>query len=111
MPLTTSFLKRYWLVLLVVGLITLAHYNTAFHIHALHGIYRRLYYFPIILAAFRDGTRGGVVIALLVCGVYLPSRQGIVEIRGGVKHHFCSERCRRRFLEESRPEPRGRTGP
>jgi signal transduction histidine kinase len=78
MPLTPSFFKRYWLVLLVVGLITLAHYNTAFHIHALHGIYRRLYYFPIILAAFRDGTRGGVVIALLVCGVYLPHAMGVI---------------------------------
>ncbi len=78
MPVPTTFWKRYWLVLLVVGLITLAHYNTAFHIHALHGIYRRLYYFPIILAAFRDGTRGGVVIALLVCGVYLPHAMGVI---------------------------------
>lgn len=71
-------LLRYWLVLLLVGLITLAHYNTAFHIHALHGIYRRLYYFPIILAAFKGGTKGGLVFALLVCAVYLPHALGLI---------------------------------
>ena len=69
-------LRQYWLALLVVGLITLAHYNTAFHIHALHGIYRRLYYFPIIIAAFRGGTRGGLAFALMVCAVYLPHAMG-----------------------------------
>lgn len=73
-----EFLRRYWSPLLVVGLITLAHYNTAFHIHALHGIYRRLYYFPIILGAFRGGTRGGLAFSLLVCGVYLPHAMGLI---------------------------------
>lgn len=68
--------RRYWAVVLIIGLITLAHYNTAFHIHALHGIYRRLYYFPIILAAFRGGTPGGLIFALIVCGVYLPHAMG-----------------------------------
>jgi len=73
---SSSLLRRYWLALLVVALITLAHYNTAFHIHALHGIYRRLYYFPIILAAFRGGTAGGLGFAVLVCAVYLPHAMG-----------------------------------
>lgn len=71
-------LARHWLTLLLVALITLAHYNTAFHIHALHGIYRRLYYFPIILAAFRGGARGGLGYAVLVCAVYLPHAMGLI---------------------------------
>ena len=37
------------IVALMVLVVTLMHYNTAMHIHAAHGIYRRLYYFPIIL--------------------------------------------------------------
>lgn len=72
------FLRRHWLSLLLVLIVTAAHYNTAFHIHALHGIYRRLYYFPIILAGFRGGTRGGLAMALLVCGVYLPHAMGLI---------------------------------
>lgn len=72
------FLRRYWVVLVAVALVTLLHYNTAIHIHALHGIYRRLYYFPIILAAFRGGTRGGVLAALLVCALYIPHAFGLI---------------------------------
>ena len=72
------FLRRYWVVLVTVALVTLLHYNTAIHIHALHGIYRRLYYFPIILAAFRGGTRGGVLAALLVCALYIPHAFGLI---------------------------------
>jgi len=70
--------RRYWFPLLMVAFITLAHYNTAFHIHALHGIYRRLYYFPIIVAAFRGGTTGGLTFALLVCAVYVPHALGYI---------------------------------
>jgi signal transduction histidine kinase len=44
----------------------------------LHGIYRRLYYFPIILAAFRGGPRGGAMAALLVIALYIPHATGIV---------------------------------
>lgn len=80
-PATSSLqrhLRPYGLVILLLALITLAHYNTAFHIHALHGIYRRLYYFPIIIAAFRGGTRAGLLCALLVCAVYLPHAMGVI---------------------------------
>ncbi len=69
-------IDRYGLVAAMVVIITLLHYNTAMHIHQAHGIYRRLYYFPIIIAAFRGGTRGGLLTALAVCALYLPHAYG-----------------------------------
>lgn len=71
-----EFWCRYRTVLLLVAIVTLLHYNTAIHIHAAHGIYRRLYYFPIILAAFRGGTRGGLIAALGVIALYIPHAAG-----------------------------------
>jgi len=73
-----TFLKRYWLVITMITVISLLHYNTHWHIHALHGIYRRLYYFPIILAAFRGGPAGGVGAALLVIALYVPHAFGVI---------------------------------
>jgi signal transduction histidine kinase len=69
---------KYWLVILMIGIISLLHYNTHMHIHALHGIYRRLYYFPIILAAFKGGSRGGTGAALLVIALYVPHAFGLI---------------------------------
>jgi two-component system sensor histidine kinase HydH len=71
-------LARHWLAIALIGLISLAHYNTHFHIHALHGIYRRLYYFPIILAAFRGGRAGGALAALAVIALYVPHAFGLI---------------------------------
>ena len=73
-----TFLQRYWLVIAMIAVISLLHYNTHWHIHALHGIYRRLYYFPIILAAFRGGPVGGVGAALLVIALYVPHAFGLI---------------------------------
>ena len=71
-------LKSYGLVALMVLVVTLMHYNTAMHIHAAHGIYRRLYYFPIIIAAFRGGRTAGVVTALVICLLYIPHAFGFI---------------------------------
>ncbi len=92
-PAKPSLIRQYWLVLLLIGLVSTLHYITPHGSHgqhgehaghvmqssatfdwnaAFHGIYRRLYYFPIILAAFRGGRRGGLGAALLVVTIYLP---------------------------------------
>jgi len=71
-----SFWVRYRLVIGLVLLVSFLHYNTAVHIHALHGIYRRLYYFPIIIAAFRGGRRAGLLSSLLVAALYIPHSLG-----------------------------------
>ncbi|MFB3909746.1 MAG: ATP-binding protein [Candidatus Eisenbacteria bacterium] len=52
--------------------ITALHYTTGVHAHQLHDIYRRLYYLPIILAAFHRGLRGGLIAAVFVCAIYFP---------------------------------------
>ena len=85
-----EFFAQYWLVLLLIGIVSTLHYLTPHGNHgshaghvmestqsfdwnaAFHGIYRRLYYFPIILAAFRGGMRGGFGASLLVVAIYLP---------------------------------------
>ena len=58
--------------------ISLMHYSTAMHIHEAHGIYRRLYYFPILLAAFRYGRRGGLSAAFATCAFYAPHAFGLI---------------------------------
>jgi two-component system, NtrC family, sensor histidine kinase HydH len=84
---------NYGLVLFLVVLVSAMHYLTphgghgdhAQHIAnagdsasssnifaAFHGIYRRLYYFPIILAAFRGGLRLALATSALVVAIYLP---------------------------------------
>ena len=83
-------MRRYGTVVLTGLVVTTLHYLTphaGIHDHTahteiapwwvnLHGFYRRLYYFPIILSAFRGGPRAGVVAALLVIAVYLPHATG-----------------------------------
>lgn len=59
------------LLTFIVG-ISLLHYLTPLSRPALHDIYQRLYYLPIILAAFWFGFRGGILSALFVCLVYAP---------------------------------------
>jgi signal transduction histidine kinase len=45
---------------------------TPLHLHYLHDIFQRLYYLPIILAAFWFGLRGGLCCSLIVSIVYAP---------------------------------------
>ena len=69
---------RYGWIALMVLLVSFLHYNTAIHIHAAHGIYRRLYYFPIIIAAFRGGRLAGLITAVAVCLMYIPHAFGFI---------------------------------
>ena len=71
-------LRSYVLVALMVAVVTTMHYSTAMHIHAAHGIYRRLYYFPIIIAAFAGGRRAGLLTAMAVCALYIPHAFGAI---------------------------------
>ncbi len=53
-------------------LISLTHYLTPLKYFYLHDIFQRLYYLPIILAAFWFGLWGGLGCALLVSVLYAP---------------------------------------
>jgi two-component system, NtrC family, sensor histidine kinase HydH len=65
-------------IALMIVAVSLMHYSTAMHIHQAHGIYRRLYYFPILLGAFRYGARGGLGAALATCAFYAPHAFGLI---------------------------------
>jgi two-component system sensor histidine kinase HydH len=69
---------RYLPVAAMVVVVTLLHYLTSMHIPEAHGIYRRLYYFPIILAAFQGGLRAGLITATVVCLAYTPHAFGAI---------------------------------
>ena len=58
-----------WLPLLAI---TALHYGTPPDHHWVHDVARRLYYLPIVLAAFLAGLRGGLLLALLASALYLP---------------------------------------
>ena len=70
--------ERYAVIGLMVIVISLLHYNTSFHLHGAHGIYRRLYYFPIIFAAFLGGWPAGLATALAICALYTPHAFGLI---------------------------------
>lgn len=70
--------RRFAFRLAVIVALTLAvtflHYSTGTEHshHHYHGIYRRLYYLPIILAGFWFGIRGGLMSSLIVSVIYTP---------------------------------------
>jgi len=55
-----------------VFLITILHYATSAAIFPAHDLYRRLYYIPIIIAAFRFGIWGGLYASALTSILYAP---------------------------------------
>lgn len=66
---STRALLFVWVPILAV---TAAHYGISTHRPWVHDILRRLYYFPIIVAAFTCGLRGGLVSAAVISLAYLP---------------------------------------
>ena len=71
---TETLTANTWLAIaltLVVG-VTTFHYATDASAVEFHNVYRRLYYVPIVIAAFSHGLRGGLGIAALCCVAYAP---------------------------------------
>ncbi|MCB9525703.1 MAG: DUF4118 domain-containing protein [Myxococcales bacterium] len=56
----------------LIALISLGHYATDTHNVAIHNVYRRLYYLPVVLAAFGGGWLGGVAAAVVASLAYIP---------------------------------------
>jgi len=67
---------RYLPIYVLIAVVSILHYATGKETHALHDVYRRLYYIPIILAAFAGGVRGGILAAVVICIVYYPHAFG-----------------------------------
>ena len=58
-----------WLPIIAIGLL---HYGTPPEHHGIHNVLRRLYYLPIIVAAFQSGLGGALLAAAVVSVTYLP---------------------------------------
>ncbi|MBN2464292.1 DUF4118 domain-containing protein [candidate division WOR-3 bacterium] len=63
---------EFWTTVAAVAVLTIGHYVAPTHDPFWHDLFRRLYYLPIILAAFRYGLRGGLVTSVLVSLLFLP---------------------------------------
>ncbi len=59
-------------IFLFIAIVTICHYLTPAPNPLFHGIYRRLYYLPIILAAVNHGLRGGMITSLIISIIYIP---------------------------------------
>lgn len=70
--LNKGFALRLLLVIAAIGVITLFHYSTSRYLLFYHEILTRLYYIPIILAAFWFGLRGGLISSIFISLVYAP---------------------------------------
>lgn len=64
--------KSKLVIILLLILITVLHYSTRSALWGLHDFYRRLYYLPIILGAFKFRLRGGFIVSTLVVLIYAP---------------------------------------
>ena len=60
------------IAIVLTVLITVGHYTSDIHDIASHNVYRRLYYVPVVLAAFSHGLKGGLSVALFATLAYLP---------------------------------------
>ena len=57
---------------LLIAIISALHYFTLVGYWPIHDFYRRLYYLPIILSAFKFRLRGGFIASLVVVFIYAP---------------------------------------
>jgi signal transduction histidine kinase len=58
-----------WLPIVAISVL---HYSTGSTHHGLHDVFRRLYYIPIILAAFTFGIRGALAASVAASLIYAP---------------------------------------
>jgi len=63
---------QFYLISFIILVLTLAHYLTPPDKPLLHDLYRRLYYLPIILAAFTFGLKGALISSVTVSIVFIP---------------------------------------
>lgn len=61
-----------WLAWLPVAVIGALHYATGSEHSWAHDVLRRLYYLPILFAAFSRGALGGLAVALITSASYVP---------------------------------------
>jgi len=45
----------------------------------------------------------GIMVKDVTCNTYLPKEDTIKEVYEGKEYYFCSNECRRKFLEQKKP--------
>ena len=63
---------EFWTTVAAIVVLSVGHYTAPTHDPFWHDLFRRLYYLPIILAAFRYGLGGGLATSVLVSLLFLP---------------------------------------
>jgi len=63
---------EFWTTVAAVVVLSVGHYAAPTHDPFWYDLFRRLYYLPIILAAFRYGLGGGLATSVLVALLFLP---------------------------------------
>lgn len=64
--------KLPWILGTLLFIVTIGHYLTPQEHHIVHNVLQRLYYIPIIWAAYRYGVKGGIIVSVISGIVYLP---------------------------------------
>jgi two-component system, sporulation sensor kinase E len=64
--------RAFWIIVLMLALVTAFHYFTGSRNWQLHDFFRRLYYFPIIVAAFKFRLKGALVVSVFTVILYAP---------------------------------------
>ena len=64
--------KYFWFISFLTLFITFLHYSNLMSEWEIHIFYRKLYYLPIILAAFRYRLKGGLISSIIISILYAP---------------------------------------
>ncbi|MDF1545856.1 MAG: hypothetical protein P1R58_12250 [bacterium] len=70
--LSTVGIKLTWILGIILTSISIGHYLTPEDNIIIHNILQRLYYIPIVWAAYRYGVKGGLIVSVVSGAVYLP---------------------------------------
>ena len=75
--------KQIIILFVLLGIVSVLHYETTIVFDSFHDIYRRLYYIPIVLGGLWFRLRGGIGIALLTTlNLYPPCSFSVGWARG-----------------------------
>jgi len=50
----------------------------------------------------KPGSKPGIMVKDEVCNTYLPREDAIKEVHRGKEYYFCSNECRKKFLESKK---------
>ena len=64
--------RYFWIITVLISIITILHYSNLMSEWEIHLFYRKLYYIPIILSAFKYRLKGGLISSILISILYAP---------------------------------------